>query len=216
MPLWWVLSNCAERLWYQLLLGGPQIMPLFYFLHSDFCKLRVLPVTNSLFFLSAVCGGVCPRSGHHGVYEWVVSCFNWGQHNLLGWKSCRSHSMMFATCASLLGIRVTDLMLLIVHIKDNVHVAVSKLQSYMPLENFHEISNCDTSEQMNCPKDKTAGLSMTVMSAMPSCLLETTTWSNPLRVDLAFYKDVYHCFWTWMFKLTQTHKKEPSLLVIAL
>ena len=37
-----------------------------------------------------------------------------------------------------------------------------------------------------------------------------------LESSLAFYKDVYHCFWTWMFKLMQTHKKEPSLLVIAL
>ena len=74
----------------------------------------------------------------------------------------------------------------------------------MPLEIFHKISNCDTSEQMDCPKDRTAGLSMAVMSAMPSCFLETTTWSNPLRVDLAFYKDVYHCFCAWLLKLMQT------------
>ena len=37
-----------------------------------------------------------------------------------------------------------------------------------------------------------------------------------LRADLAFYKDVYHSFWTWMLELMQTHKKEYPLLVIAL
>ena len=63
--------------------------------------------TNSLFFLSAVCverhvlGQVIT-----GNMNELYLVFNWGHHNLLGWKSCRSHLMMFPTCTSLLGIPI--------------------------------------------------------------------------------------------------------------
>ena len=70
------------------------------------------PVTKSLFFLSAACvEGYVLGQVIMGYMNELYLVFNWGQHNLLGWKSCRSHLMMFPTCTSLLGIPVTDLML---------------------------------------------------------------------------------------------------------
>ena len=87
-----------------------KIMPQLYFLPSDFCKLGVLPCYYQLVFLCALCV-------ERYVLGQVVKChmkklyliFNWGQLNLLGWKSCRSHQMMFPTCTCRLSILVTDL-----------------------------------------------------------------------------------------------------------
>ena len=69
-----------------------KIMPLLYFLHSDFRKLRVLPCYYQPVFLRALHVERYVLSqvimGHMNDLHLVS---NWGQHNLLGWNSCRSH-----------------------------------------------------------------------------------------------------------------------------
>ena len=72
-----------------------KIMPLLYFLHSDFRKLRVLPCYYQPVFLRALCVERYVLSqvimGHMNMLHLVS---NWGQHNFLGWNSCRSHQMI--------------------------------------------------------------------------------------------------------------------------
>ena len=76
-----------------------KIMPLLYFLHSDFCKLRVLLCYYQPVFLHALCVERYVLSqvimGHMNKFHLVS---NWGQQNLLVWNSCRSHQMMILIC----------------------------------------------------------------------------------------------------------------------
>ena len=76
-----------------------KIMPLLYFFHSDFCKLRVLLCYYQPVFLHALCVERYVLSqvimGHMNKFHLVS---NWGQQNLLVWNSCRSHQMMILIC----------------------------------------------------------------------------------------------------------------------
>ena len=115
---WWVSKPC-----------------LVYFLHPDCHKVKVLPCHYQF-------GFPCVLYVERYVLCRVITenrnelylIFNWGQDNLLAQKNCRLQLQAFPTFAGILSIPCERLnTVLIVDIKDEVHITLSQVWSYTPL-----------------------------------------------------------------------------------